>query len=132
VEVGGERFEVLPEEVEVRAEARAGLVVASEGAYLAALKTDLTPELVKEGLGREFVRRVQDQRKQAGFEIADRIHLFAQASALLAEALQAHREYIMGETLALKFEQTAPPAGASVAEFEFDGERVKVGLVKVV
>ena len=56
----GETLEILPEEVEVRAEARSGLVVASEGAYLAALKTDLTPELVREGLAREFVRRVQD------------------------------------------------------------------------
>jgi isoleucyl-tRNA synthetase len=132
VEVEGERFEVLPEEVEVRTEARTGLVVTSEGAYLAALKTDLTPELIKEGLAREFVRRVQDQRKQAGFEIADRIHLYAQASVQLAQALEVHREYIMGETLSLKFEQAAAPAGSSIAEFEFDGERVKVGLIRPV
>jgi isoleucyl-tRNA synthetase len=123
---------VLPEEVEVRTEARTGLVVTSEGAYLAALKTDLTPELIKEGLAREFVRRVQDQRKQAGFEIADRIHLYAQASVQLAQALEVHREYIMGETLSLKFEQAAAPAGSSIAEFEFDGERVKVGLIRPV
>jgi isoleucyl-tRNA synthetase len=129
VEVEGEQYEVLPEEVEVRAEARTGLVVASEGAYLAALQTDLTPELVKEGLAREFVRRVQDQRKQAGFDIADRIHLYAQATGQLAQALEAYREYIMGETLALRFEQISPPAGSSAAEFEFDGERVKVGLI---
>ncbi len=130
VDVDGERYEVLPEEIEVRAEARAGFVVASEGAYLAALKTDLTPELVKEGLAREFVRRVQDQRKQAGFEIADRIRLYALASAQLAQALDAHRVYVMGETLALEFKQATPPEGASTAEFEFDGERVKIGLEK--
>ena len=44
-------------------QARAGYAVASDGAYLAALTTELTPELVREGLAREFVRRVQDLRK---------------------------------------------------------------------
>jgi isoleucyl-tRNA synthetase len=74
VTVDKEDLEILPDEIEVRAEARSGLEVASEGAYLAALKTDLTPELVREGLAREFVRRVQDLRKQADFDIADRIY----------------------------------------------------------
>ena len=50
--------------------------MASEGAYLAALVTDLTPELEQEGLAREFVRRVQDLRKQADLDIADRITVF--------------------------------------------------------
>ena len=131
VEADGETFEILPDEVEVRAEARSGLVVASEGAYLAALKTDLTPELVREGLAREFVRRIQDLRKQAGFDIADRIHLSVSASPGLAEAIQAHRDYIMGETLSLQLNLVEPPAGASSTTFEFDGEKVRVGIVKL-
>lgn len=130
VEVGGETLEILPGEVEVRAEARSGLVVAAEGAYLAALKTDLTPELVREGLAREFVRRVQDLRKQAGFDIADRIHLSVSASPELTEAIQAHRDYIMGETLTVELKLSDPQAGATSAEFEFDGERVRVGIIK--
>ena len=130
VEVGGETLEILPGEVEVRAEARSGLVVAAEGAYLAALKTDLTPELVREGLAREFVRRVQDLRKQAGFDIADRIHLTVSATPGLAEAIQAHRDYIMGETLSLQLRFAEPPEGVDSATFEFDGERVRVGVIK--
>ena len=130
VSVDGDEYEILPEEVEVRAEARAGLVVASEGPYLAALKTELTPELVQEGLAREFVRRVQDLRKQASFEIADRIELYAQASPGLSQALERHREYIMGETLAVLMKLAAAPGNAARATLEFDGEQVEVGLVK--
>ena len=130
ISVDGEYFEILPDEVEVRAEAHEGLVVASEGAYLAALKTDLTPELVREGLAREFVRRVQDLRKQADFDIADRIYLFASASPNLDQAVQEYREYIMGETLTLELKSGEPPPDAATATFEFDGEQVQVGLVK--
>ncbi len=114
----------------MRAEARSGLVVASEGAYLAALKTDLTPELLREGLAREFVRRVQDLRKQADFDIADRIYMYVSASATLMEAIQEHQAYIMGETLTLELKSANPPEGAATGNFEFDGEQAEVGLEK--
>ena len=127
VTLDGQAYEIYPDEVEVRAEARAGLTVASEGAYLAALSTELTPELVKEGLAREFVRRVQDLRKSADFDIADRIRLSVEASPGLAEAIQAHRDYIMGETLALEL-KLRPPANGATATAEFDGERMSVGI----
>ncbi len=112
VTVDGETYDILPDEVEVRAEARSGLTVASEGAYLAALTTDLTPELVDEGLAREFVRRVQDLRKQADFDISDRIHLYYQASEGLSKALETFRDYIMGEVLALEMNSAPAPDDA--------------------
>ncbi len=130
VSVGGETLEILPDEVEVRAEALTGLVVASEGAYMAALKTDLTPELVREGLAREFVRRVQDLRKQSEFDIADRIYMHVNASENLTQAIQEYQDYIMGETLTLELKSGAPPGEAAKSEFEFDGEQASVGLVK--
>jgi isoleucyl-tRNA synthetase len=122
----------LPEDVEVRTEAKVGYVVASEGAYLAALKTELTPELEQEGLAREFVRHVQELRKQAGLDIADRIHLSAQATPRLAEAIAAHRSYILGEVLARTFGDLPLQAAPDVANaaLEFDGERAQVSLYK--
>jgi isoleucyl-tRNA synthetase len=128
--VKGEAFEILPGDVEVRTEAQSGRVVASEGPYLAALNTDLTPELVSEGLARDFVRRVQDLRKQAGFAVADRIRLYVAATPQLADAIQAHREYIRAETLAVALTGQKPPAGAAAVCLEFDGERVELGIVK--
>ncbi len=132
VEVKGEEFEILPEEVEIRANAKTGLTVAQDGAYLAALKTELTEELFDEGLAREFVRNVQDFRKQAGFDISDRIKLYYMASNKLAKAIDAHREYIMGEVLATEMASTQLPKGAVSPEeaIQFEGEVVSIGLLK--
>jgi isoleucyl-tRNA synthetase len=126
----GNSYDVLPEEVEVRALAREGFAVAEEGAYVAALVTDLTPELIQEGLAREFVRRVQDLRKTADLDVADRIELFVEASAGLRSAVEAYRDYITAETLTSRLEFVRPPEGASTTEDEFDGEKVTVGLVR--
>jgi isoleucyl-tRNA synthetase len=129
VQVNGDVYDVLPEEVEVKALAKEGFAVAEEGPYVAALVTDLTPELVREGLAREFVRRVQDLRKSADLDVADRIELFVEASAGLRAAIEAHRDYITTETLTSNLAFASPPAGASSVEDQFDGERVTVGLV---
>src|SRR5574341_2094197 len=130
VEADGTSYEVLPEEVEVRALAKEGFAVAEEGAYVAALVTDLTPELVQEGLAREFVRRVQDLRKSADLDVADRIELFVEASAGLESAIETHNDYIMAETLASNLAFGSPPQGASIVEDAFDGENVTLELVK--
>lgn len=129
--VEGIRLDIQPDEVEVRAEARSGLVVASEGPYLAALHTELTPELVHEGLAREFVRRVQDLRKQADYDIADRIRLYVQATPRLAEAIAEYRDYITSETLTMELHQSLPPEGAPTTTAEFDGEQVTIGILHI-
>jgi len=128
VEIEGVRYDILPDEVEVHAAARPGLVVSTEGAYLAALHTELTPDLVQEGLAREFVRRVQDLRKQAGFEIADRIQIELEASPDLAQAVRAFRETIMAEVLAVRLEEVAIAPEAEATRLEFDGESALIRL----
>ncbi|MEN6410506.1 MAG: isoleucine--tRNA ligase, partial [Anaerolineaceae bacterium] len=130
VEIDGETLAILPEEVEVRAQAREGYAVANDGPYLAALVTELTPELVREGLAREFVRRVQDLRKQADLEIADRIHVYFTATPTLSAAVNDFRSYIMNETLAVEMSTDAAPHGAESVSDSFDGEQVTVALVK--
>jgi isoleucyl-tRNA synthetase len=130
VEAGGETYDVLPDEVEVKALAKEGFAVAEDGPYVAALVTELTPELAQEGLAREFVRRIQDLRKSADLDVADRIELFIDASAGLRSAVEAHKDYITAETLTSDLVFGSPPDGASVVEDEFDGETVKAGVVK--
>ncbi|MBV6394306.1 MAG: Isoleucine--tRNA ligase [Anaerolineales bacterium] len=130
VRVGGEVFHILSEEVEVKALAKEGFAVAEDGAYVAALVTTLTPELVAEGLAREFVRRVQDLRKTANLDVADRIELFVEASAGLRAAIEAHEEYIKAETLTVKLRFAAAPANAPSVEDGFEGETMKAGLAR--
>ena len=131
VEVDGEALDILADEVEVQAEAKAGYAVASDGAYLAALVTDLTPELVAEGQAREIVRRVQDMRKAADFDVADRIKIYMVASDELHAAVDAHRDYISGETLAEEITFAAPPVGVEMVEQQFENETAKIGVAKV-
>jgi isoleucyl-tRNA synthetase len=128
--VEGQAYEILPEDVEVRIEARSEEVVASDGAHLAALKTELTPDLIKEGLTRQFVRHVQVLRKQAGMDIAGRIHLYVEASPALAEAITVFRERIMEETLAVSLSSGKPPESAATAQVPFDGQQATISIRK--
>jgi isoleucyl-tRNA synthetase len=130
IQAGGQEYEILPDEVEVHVQAREGFAVQSEGGYLAALVTDLSPELVNEGLSREFVRRVQDLRKKAGLEISDRIHLYFTASAGLSEAVTTFSKYIMSETLTTQLIAEPAPAGMPSTSDAFDGEEVSIAVIK--
>ncbi len=130
VNANGEIFNIVSEDVEVKALAKEGFSVSEDGPYVAALVTDLTPELISEGLAREFVRRVQDLRKTADLDVADRIELFVEASAGLRSAIEAHVGYIKAETLTTNLAFASPPEKSSVVEDEFEGEKVRVGLVK--
>ena len=131
VVVDGEAYEILPNEVEVKSLAREGFAVAEEGSYVAALVTDLTPDLVAEGMAREFVRRLQDFRKESGLDVADRIRVYLEASPLLKNAILKHHEYITGETLAVELSFGAKPEAAKVISDSFDGETVTIALLKV-
>lgn len=130
VTVDGETYDITSDEVEVRAEAKEGFAVASEGAYLVALITELSTELIYEGLVREFVRRVQSLRKDADLDIADRIHLFYTASEQLLEAIKAFEDYIKEETLAMQMTAGENPEGLPFSQDEFDGQTVRISIVK--
>lgn len=131
--VEGIRLEIQPDEVELRATAQHGLAVATDGPYLAALNTRLTPALKQEGLAREFVHRVQQLRKKAGFQFADHIDIYWQASPGLAQVIHAYQRMILEETQGRELLDAEPPgkalAHSAVTRAVFDGERVTIGLV---
>jgi len=131
VQVGAESLELLPEEIEVRIQAKAGYAVGSEGAYLAALVTELTPELIQEGLAREFVRRIQDLRKTADLEIADRIKIVYTATPGLLAAVQKYADYIKTETLCLELSEGEISGAMVKVQDEFDQEKVEAGIARV-
>ncbi len=128
LEVEGKTIMLEPEEVLVRTEGAAGLSTVDSKLLTVAIDTEITPDLRDEGLAREIVRRIQDFRKQADFDIADRIALVYQATPELKKALEAHREYIMQETLALEMREGQPEAGTFSATASFEGEEATLGL----
>ncbi len=128
VEIDGRSFEVTPEEVEVKQQAAEGFAVAQDSGYLAALDTRLTEELVMEGLAREVVRRVQTMRKEAGFNIADTIHIRYAASDQLSRAITRFVEYIRAETLGESLEPGEPGDGFHRQDFSFDGETLSLAV----
>ena len=130
LEVNGERVELAPDEVLITPQPKPGFAVKADGDYVVALETNVTAELKAEGLAREFVRRVQDLRKSAAFDIADHIRVYYSATPTLANAIEAHRAYIMGETLAEEMRASDAPANTATVEDAFDGEKVTVGVRK--
>ena len=100
------------------------------GAGERVVETALTPELIAEGLAREFVSRVQAQRKAAGLDVADRIRLSHEVTdPALAAALETHRAYICAETLAVDF-AFGCPAGSAVVPAEINGIACPFALAK--
>ena len=93
-----------PGDVLVETSAEEGYACAEDSGYLVEFDTSLDDELIHEGLAREIVRSIQDARKQAGLEVSDRIVLGVAGSDAVAAALAAHRDYIMSETLATKWQ----------------------------
>ena len=100
----------------------------SEGGYLVALDTQLSEELIGEGLARDAVRRLNEWRKEAGFEVQDRIHVRYRASPRLAAAIEAHKDFVMAETLAVSLAPGDPTGRGFTARAEFSGEWLEVEL----
>src|SRR4029434_4565041 len=92
-----------------------------------ALDLEVTPQLRLEGLARDLVRAVQDLRKAAGLEVADRIELAVKADGELAAAGDAHRDSLLGETLATSL-HTAPQGDGHDTRVELDGQEVRIWL----
>jgi isoleucyl-tRNA synthetase len=93
-----------------------------------AIDTAITPALRTEGLARELVRHIQVMRKDAGFNIEDRITTYSVAEGELAEALHRWSDYIKAETLSTTLVATVPPAAAYVATHTIDGMSIIIGV----
>lgn len=121
------------EDVEISVESRADFDVEADGRMIVFLDTELDEELRREGLAREAVNRINSLRKQAGLAIDDRIELrFDARGERLGAALQAHGEFIAGETLATRWavSQDALP-GTEWSECELgEGELLRVSLAR--
>jgi isoleucyl-tRNA synthetase len=133
VDVDGNTIEVKREDAEIIAEDIEGWLVGQDGSTTVALATALTDELVDEGLAREFVNRVQNLRKDSGFEVTDRICIRHASSGRLNKALDRMTEYVKQETLAVEFQVFSnDDARKNEAKSEdINGEQSFIAVVRI-
>jgi isoleucyl-tRNA synthetase len=130
IEVGGERFELNADELDIREEPRGELIVESDEGYTVALDPHIDDELRLEGIAREVISRIQRLRRDSGFEVSDRIKLVIAADGETAKAAEQYRDYIGRETLAEQVELIAFDKGQGT-ELELDGSRLRIAITKV-
>ncbi|WDF68072.1 isoleucine--tRNA ligase [Sphingobacterium oryzagri] len=129
LELPGTTYSIKPEDVEIIAEDVAGWQVANLGKLTVALDVNITAELKKEGLSRELVNRIQNLRKEKGFEVTDKIHVNVTQNTEIEDAVKDNLSYICTEILAnsLDFKE-AVESGDTI---EIDGIELKVFIDKI-
>jgi len=124
---------ITTDEVEIISEDIPGWLVANEGKLTVALDITVTEELLHEGIAREFVNRIQNIRKESGFEVTDKIRVVIEDLPFVAAAVRKHSDYIASQTLALEV-SLAPAsviAGPAARETDIEEQMVRVVVEKV-
>jgi len=124
VHLDGEKFELTPEDVQVKREVLEGLVARNEEGITLVLDTELNEELILEGIARELVNKINTMRKENGFEVTDRISISLDTTEQVKKAFDVHKEYIVGEVLATEVDF----GQAEGIEWDINGERAVLGL----
>jgi isoleucyl-tRNA synthetase len=125
-ELGGVHLQA--DELLITLSGKPGYAVAEEAGYAVAITTEVTPELADEGLARELVRRIQEMRKSAGFQIADRINLSYDGGEDVARVMQSWGDYIRQETLAERL--FAGAEGTYAEDVDIDGDNVRLAVTR--
>jgi isoleucyl-tRNA synthetase len=131
--INGSAYDIDTNDVEILHEDIQGWLVEIDGAVTVALDTELTEELISEGLAREFVSRVQNLRKDSGFEVTDRIRIYHASSPRLTAALAHMTEYIQQETLAVNVNaiSSAEITKYTVKLEDINGEQTSLAVEKI-
>jgi isoleucyl-tRNA synthetase len=124
----GEPVGLSPQEILVQTEPAEGLAVAADKLVTVAVDATLTPELRAEGLAREVVRRVQAMRKDANFNIEDRITTYYVSEGSFSSVMVDWADYIKAETLSTELKAAQPPQEAYQETHKVDGEELLLGI----
>ena len=128
-EIDGVKIEATAADFDITSEDMPGWLVTTEGKLTVAMDITLTDELRKEGLARELVNRIQNIRKDSGFEVTDKIRVTFEKNDALRAAVSAYRDYIASQVLAVEILETESLTDAATQELDLDDMTVKV-LVK--
>lgn len=126
LDLNDEKIAVEKDFVDVKISAKEGFAVAMENNIFAILDTNLSQELIDEGISREIISKIQQMRKQNNYEMMDNINIFISADAEVLGAVSKYEEYIKSETLALTLEESA-----SLPEFDINGHKTGLKIERV-
>ena len=129
LDINGNKVELSEEDLLIETAQTEGYVTEADGDISVVLDTNLTPELIEEGFVREIVSKVQTMRKEAGFEVMDKIHIYAKDNDKILELMKNHKEEIMSEVLAE--DMTLGTTDGYVKEWNINKEPVVLGVAKM-
>ncbi|MGC8594574.1 MAG: isoleucine--tRNA ligase [Candidatus Kryptoniota bacterium] len=126
---GGKSFNIGRDDVEIFTHEVSGWIVESDATLTVALDTEVDEQLKIEGIAREFVNRIQNIRKDAGFEVTDRIRVYVDGPTDFAPAIEKMGDYIKSETLAVELSTSTNDGGFS-EEVEIENRKVRISVKK--
>ncbi|MCW8806045.1 MAG: isoleucine--tRNA ligase [Ignavibacteriaceae bacterium] len=129
--VNGDSFEISKDDVEILSEQISGWIVESENGVTVAVDTEISAQLLSEGMAREFVNRVQNMRKDAGFQVTDKINIEFLGNSDFVLAISSFANYISGETLADKIKNIDELEGGFIQDQKIGGDEIKIKIEKV-
>jgi isoleucyl-tRNA synthetase len=129
--IDGKEINLTTEDVEIISEDIPGWQVANDGKLTVALDITITDELRYEGIAREFVNRIQNIRKESGFDVTDKIMVLIEDHGLIHEAIKRHAAYIGSQTLATKVDVVERFTNGNIREIEIDDVTVRISVFKV-
>ena len=129
LDINRNKVELSEEDLLIETAQTEGYVTEADGDISVVLDTNLTPELIEEGFVREIVSKVQTMRKEAGFEVMDKIHIYAKDNDKILELMKNHKEEIMSEVLAE--DMTLGTTDGYVKEWNINKEPVVLGVAKM-
>ena len=129
LDINGNDVELTEEDLLIETAQTEGYVSESDGDTSVVLDTNLTPELIEEGFVREIISKIQTMRKEAGFEVMDKIKVYAHGNDKIQEVMKAHEDEIKSEVLA--DEMVLGETAGYVKEWNINKEAVTMGVEKL-
>ena len=129
LDINGNDVELTEEDLLIETAQTEGYVSESDGETSVVLDTNLTPELIEEGFVREIISKIQTMRKEAGFEVMDKIVVYAHGNDKIQEVMKAHEDEIKSEVLA--DEMVLGETDGYVKEWNINKEAVTMGVKKL-
>ena len=129
LDIDGNHIELSEEDLLIETAQTEGYVTETEGETSVVLDTNLTPELIEEGFVREIISKIQTMRKEAGFEVMDKICVYVKDNEKISDIIKAHQDEIMTEVLAEKI--VFDEAEGYVKEWNINKEKVTMGVSRL-